>query len=158
MDQDAIVFQRVLGHPFLVSLPILRGMFTVCGHITEEHPEIANSLELLFLDLFHKLPRATKDEIKAQHDAWVANDHTFPETLTIPLYDLFPSMGEAIEHIHSRIYYDKMILEHDLLYDLRKQLQQNIAMAHGLSQRDLRRTKVPLPSEIEEEPYALVEK
>lgn len=149
--------------PVYPPFALTRALYTLCEELNEPD-EIPLRLALgawFSQGVLPKLPdafKAAQDEYLAEFKKWDADRDGYHKQPSVPLYELLP-IGECIQSIHGHFLYDiHELAPKNLLASLRQQLRKNEAGAHGLSVYQRSKTKVPLPSEMDDEPYELVEK
>jgi len=136
--------------------PLLFALFQLCEALAEPaHPTLCEALKVWFVAVVKRLPQGFTT---TPQEFYAARDWNTPNTgPSVQLSDLI-DIGDCVLSIQSHFEHDyHRLMDLDLCNNLRKQLRENDAAAHGLSLYQLRRTRVPDPSELNWKPERLIE-
>jgi HEPN superfamily Swt1-like protein len=161
---DERVFNRVWALNDNTTPPItfFHSLFAICLQIADKnpyHPAIEDVLVDFFANIVTRIPhpyRLKEDEYAAEYQLWQRERSNYKNCQpTVPLHDILLGLPNAICAAQSYIN-DNRLLDHGLLYDIRKQLEDNENSYHRVTTYERRKKRIPLPTEVDEAPADLV--
>ncbi len=134
-------------HKRFPPFSVLLNFDILCEAIGRDDPATAEAFADILETLIKLLPEhylIDEGELHRQHRAWPEERYS---AMTVPLYDII-DVGRLIIEIHHHIIYQLG----EAFYPLRKQLLDNENDYHGINAYQRRKTRVPIASEVDEEP------
>jgi hypothetical protein len=145
------VLSRFLdNHELLPPFRVIFNFDALCTQIGHEDPETVEALYAMIKGITAWMPdgyKITEAELKEHVDA-----RSDKSTMTIPLHEVMNVSGS----LASILFYFVYEIKSDEHYPLRKQLMENENRYHKVSMYERRKKFIPPPTQVKEEPVALI--
>jgi len=155
---DERVIERLLDEVQHPPFSVIIAIHLACGKFGDWHPAIEEALVQFFVRLCRRIPKSywlDKERFVVETRNWEGDRHGYRVNgPSVPLYEVVDA-GQCVNDVLWHIIYNDALMEHGLLYELRRQLEENECAVNDVSHSQRRRTRMTPPSHTDMEPNDL---